>query len=275
MTLSTQPFSSLRTSSRNLSTSRQQSSGRRSFSRRHRTTSPRASSTEAGTSRTSLRLSTVRRSRSTSLFTACRETAFSLSSSVVSDATLDRRDPSRASDSAESLRSSAATRFWIWDSRRALRVASFFAGGRELSAGSGLGYRRLSSSLRGGLTSGLDCSDSTMSWDTLAGEDLREPRPSVNFAHSAERISPDCLAYPFQTCVGPEPDSFDELAPILSARQWPQAGRQVSKESLCRRRRKYAQARLISRAACRREYRVSRSSFSRPGRRVTGGAWQA
>lgn len=230
MTLSTQPFSSLRTSSRNLSTSRQQSSGRRSFSRRHRTTSPRASSTETGTSRTSLRLSTVRRSRSTSLFTACRETAFSLSSSVVSDATLDRRDPSRASDSAESLRSSAATRFWIWDSRRVLRVASFFAGGRELSAGSGLDYSRLSSSLREGLTSGLDCSDSTMSWDTLAGEDLREPRPVSQFCAKCRTGFPGLFGIPLPHVRRPGAGLFRRVgAHLVCSSMAP--GRQAGKQT--------------------------------------------
>lgn len=76
-------------------------------------------------------------------------------------------------------------------------------------------------------TSELDCSDSTMSWDTLAGADLANGRPPQvspcflsNFeASSTRELRPGTFStYPFHTCVGAEPTCLDELAPILCVR---------------------------------------------------------
>lgn len=107
-TLSTHPFSNLRTCSLKASTSRQQSSGRRSFSRRHRTTSLRAASTLSGTSRTTFLVSSLRRKASISWLTSCREVGSC--SGMDSEASLVVRLARLALASDSSLRSSAATR---------------------------------------------------------------------------------------------------------------------------------------------------------------------
>lgn len=124
MTLSTQPFSNLRTSSLNFSTSRQQSSGRRSFSRRHRTTSLRAVSIDSGTSLISFLVSSRVRSSSISRETSCRDVA--VFSGIDSAASFSVRDRSRASSSAWSLCSSAATRACIWASASWARDLSVY-----------------------------------------------------------------------------------------------------------------------------------------------------
>lgn len=126
ITLSTQPFSSLLTCSLKASTSLQQSSGRRSLERRHRTTSLRAASTLSGTSRTNLLVSSFRRRSSISLDTSCREVGSS--SGMDSEASLAVSLERFALLSASSLRSSAATRAWTWASASCAREVSVYLG---------------------------------------------------------------------------------------------------------------------------------------------------
>lgn len=111
ITRSTHPFSSLLTSSLNACTSFQQSSGRRSFSRRHRTTSLLEISTLSGTSFTNFRVCSFLSSSSISLDALCR--LVGVLSGAVSSATLARSEDSRRVSSSCSLRSSVATRAWI------------------------------------------------------------------------------------------------------------------------------------------------------------------
>ncbi|ROW13760.1 hypothetical protein VPNG_03552 [Cytospora leucostoma] len=134
MTLSTQPLSSLLTSSLKLSTSFQQSRGRRSLSVRQRTTSPRALSTDSGTSRGPLLASSL--SRSDCTFWATSGELTGVCSGTDSAAALSAASRSRESSCCWSFLSSAATRAWTWSS--------------------------------------LDCNFSTSSCDTLAGDDLEE-----------------------------------------------------------------------------------------------------
>lgn len=135
-TLSTQPFSSRRTSSRNRSTSFQQSSGRRSFSRRHRTTSLRASSTDSGTSLTSRLLSRRSLSSCISLLTTWRDVG--VCSGAVSAASFSVSCARRASSSAFRRRSSVATRACIWASVCCARVASVCLTGTRVDRRAGL-----------------------------------------------------------------------------------------------------------------------------------------
>lgn len=122
ITRSTHPFSNLLTSSLNACTSFQQSSGRLSFSSRHRTTSLLATSTLSGTSFTSFRVCSFLSSSAISLAALCR--LVGVLSGAVSSATLARSEASRRDSSSWSLRSSLLTRVWICDSMSCARDAS-------------------------------------------------------------------------------------------------------------------------------------------------------
>jgi len=123
-TLSTQLFSSRRTSSLNASTSCQQSSGRRSFSRRQRTTSPRAFSTVSGNGRSCFRLSRRARSASTSADTACLSSCVCVSFLSVNSEAFSRAAFSAALSCADSFFNSSDTRAWIASSRCCARETS-------------------------------------------------------------------------------------------------------------------------------------------------------
>lgn len=219
-TLSTHPFSNLLTSSLNACTSRQQSNGRRSFSLRHVTTADRAVSTLSGTSLTSFRVCSLRSRAAISADAVWRlgpvDASVEEEDWEESLATCARSAERRRVSSSWSLRSSAATRDCTCASRSCAREASVCLG----RTGSACFLLRLlvlcgasgKVGEREELTSELDCSDSIMSCDTLAGEDLQL---RVSRRHPAEAIEIHGGAYPFQTCVGSEPDCLDEFAPIL------------------------------------------------------------
>ncbi len=176
MTFSTHPFSNLRTSSLNASTSRQQSSGRRSFSRRQRTTSPRAFSRLSGSWRTFFLSSSLARRTSIALETSCRlgtpSSCFWSSSpwwsgagSAESFCCASRRD---SASWARRRFSSAATRSWIRSSRAWRRETSVW---EVQSAPAGPGTWQCLRARFRYLTSLLVSRDSTRFCDTPAWED--------------------------------------------------------------------------------------------------------
>ena len=125
VTLSTHVFSNFFTSALKFSTSCQQSSGRRSCSRRHWMTLLRAPSTLSGRSRTFFRSSSLRRSSSTSL--PSEKLVMLLSSAVGSEPAIFSCAKLRASDSLVwSLFSSSATRAWTCCSISLAREASVY-----------------------------------------------------------------------------------------------------------------------------------------------------
>lgn len=130
-TLSTQLFSSLRTSSLNDSTSCQQSSGRRSFSSRHRTTSPRAFSTLSGRGRSCFRLWRRARRASTSADTVRLSPRAASSSVVVLSEAFSSVVLSAAFSCADSLLNSSATRAWTASSKCSARDTSDCVGGER------------------------------------------------------------------------------------------------------------------------------------------------
>jgi hypothetical protein len=126
-TFSTQFFSSFFTSSLKFSTSRQQSSGRRSFSRRHLMTSLRAVSTPSGSSRTCFLFSSLDRSASTSLDTDCLVKLGAAASSFASSTeSLSCASFKAAASLVWSFLSSSATRAWTCSSIRRAREASVY-----------------------------------------------------------------------------------------------------------------------------------------------------
>src|SRR6478735_11935010 len=128
-TFSTQLFSSFLTSALKFSTSCQQSSGRRSCSRRHRMTSLRAPSTLSGRGRTCLRDSSFSRMASISLLTVYWLVLLSsLKSALASFSCAILR---ASASFCCSFLSSSATRAWIWSSTILEREASVYLESRE------------------------------------------------------------------------------------------------------------------------------------------------
>lgn len=128
-TFSTQLFSSFLTSALKFSTSCQQSSGRRSCSRRHRMTSLRAPSTLSGRGRTCLRDSSFARMASISLLTVYWLVLLSsLKSALASFSCAILR---ASASFCCSFLSSSATRAWIWSSTILEREASVYLESRE------------------------------------------------------------------------------------------------------------------------------------------------
>lgn len=169
-TFSTQLFSSFLTSALKLSTSCQQSSGRRSCSRRHRMTSLRAPSTLSGRGRTCLRDSSFLRMASISLLTVYWLVLLSsLKSALASFSCAILR---ASASFCCSFLSSSATRAWSWSSTILEREAS---------------------------VSLLDCSESTRSCDSPLGAEA---------FHTCEEIGFDSLEPIVSTAMAVQPMSM-------------------------------------------------------------------